>query len=211
MRVGTRGRRSSCEVTDTLPGTLHYCFAQKHQPDRRATGLSMDLKLLIRRILARLIDLVVIYIILGLLFSIDGDPAGFVRILEAITQGVEVPTDDKFQALIAIFYLLLMILVWSVAFFYEVPFTAVCGQTLGKAITRIQVVIQDSQQSPPGFWRSVGRWFVIWSWITVMVWVPTIAKVILLLITLVINVATWKSTRPQFLHEVFTDTVVIKS
>lgn len=174
-------------------------------------GLSMDLKLLIRRIIARLIDLVVMYIILGLLFSFDGDPAGFIRIFEAITQGIETPTDDKFQALIATLYLLLMILVWGIAFFYEVPLTAVCGQTLGKAITRIQVVMQDSQQSPPGFWRSVGRWFAIWSWITVMVWVPTIAKVILVLITLVICVATWKSTRPQFLHDVFTDTVVIKS
>lgn len=170
----------------------------------------MDVKLLIRRIIARLIDLVVMYVIVSLFWSLDGE-SGFIRIFTAITQGIEMPTDDKFQGLIYAFYLLFIVFVWGIAFFYEVPSTAVGGRTLGKAITRIRVVIQDGSQSPPGFWRSVGRWLVIWCWITVMVWVPTFVKIVLLLITLGICMANWKSTRPHFLHDVFTDTVVVRS
>lgn len=165
----------------------------------------MDVKLLIRRILARMIDLIVLYVIISILLSLTRE-SGFIRMFEAITSGIEISTDDKFQGLIYTVYLLLFVFVWSIAFIYEGITTSTIGLTLGKAITSLQVVQIDSHKLI-GIWRSAGRWLLIWSWITFIVWVPAEVKVIFLFVSVVACIVTWSRTR-QFPHDCIVDTVV---
>lgn len=89
------------------------------------------------------------------------------------------------------------------AFLYEIPLVALCGQTVGKMLTRVQVVRFDNRQLP-GWGRSARRWLVLYG--------PMLIPIIGWFITLLIYfVSSKRDPNGRALHDRIAGTIVIAS
>lgn len=89
------------------------------------------------------------------------------------------------------------------AFLYEIPLVALCGQTVGKMLTRTQVVRFDNGHLP-GWGRSARRWLVLYG--------PMLIPIIGWIITLLIYfVSSKRDPNGRALHDRIAGTIVVAS
>lgn len=101
----------------------------------------------------------------------------------------------------------LVIIIFSVP--YEVAFTALTGQTLGKLALRIAVIRLDNGE-PPGWRRSIQRWVLPMALASGGMYVSGSSRYVALLVSLLCYVSLiWDRSR-RGIHDHYAGTVVIR-
>ena len=157
------------------------------------TGEQRELASLGGRLGARILDVILIGVGMGVLFAI-----GLGGLVLAALSGEDAAAVLAFVALV--FGLALLFLL--VTLLYEVTMIAVRGQTVGKMITGVRVVRADDG-GLPGWGKSIGRWLVL----TLPSQIPAIGWIVTLLVYLS---PTWDDRR-QGWHDKAVATVVVRA
>lgn len=155
------------------------------------TGEKLQLADLGRRLLARILDVILVLVGMGFLFVI-----GLGGVLLSFFSGAG---DAAALAAVALFFGLTLLFV-LVMLGYEVTMIALQGQTLGKMVTGIRVV-NAADGGLPGWGRAAGRWLVL----IVPALIPTVGWLAVLVVCLS---PTWGKHR-QGLHDKVVSTFVV--
>lgn len=158
------------------------------------TGQQLELASPGARLGARILDIVIMVVVMGVLFLLG------VAALLTPSSGDPV-IDDEATISLAVFFSF-MALAAVVGLLYEVVMIAMRGQTLGKMMTSIKVVRADNGLGP-GWGKSIGRWIIP----AVLGFIPAVGWLLYLLVYLSLL---WDSAR-QGWHDKAAGTLVVKA
>ena len=157
------------------------------------TGGTVELAGPLGRLGARIIDVVIMFVISIILLAVG--------VLSVIGMSSGDVTDEESAAGVAAFVGFALAGA-AVGIVYEVSMIALRGQTLGKMATRIRVVRADNGQIP-GWGKSIGRWIIP----AVLGFIPFVGWLLSLLVYVSLL---WDKVR-QGWHDKAAGTLVIKT
>ena len=168
-----------------------------------------------RRLVARLLDFLILVLILRVLgVPIDDVVPTHVGWMREIQTGGWVHNpDDPLSALIYISVFLAIAFFYLVALFYDMLFTAALGYTPGKRIMTIRIVRMEDG-SKPRFWKGLTRALVLhspWGWLFALTFGSLSALMGAAAFLVIVYLApVWNKQRRGW-HDKTSGTVVVKA
>ena len=171
-----------------------------------------------RRLVARLLDTLILILILVMIFTIFeipiedfGHALGWIRDMHS-GDLVHDP-ENPFSGLAHVIVFLIIAFVYLVALFYDMLFTAALGYTPGKRIMTIRIVRMEDG-SKPRFWKGLTRALVLhspWGWLFALTFGSLSALMGTAAFLVIVYLApVWNKQRRGW-HDKTSGTVVVKA